>query len=157
MTLTDFLALWYRCSLWSNETGKLHLFLTMWRSLRILNGVEKWICDVLRDLVPFVQFKKCENHRWVSLTFSRVAFFISYALAGLILSAKFRVDKSSHPRFSITNGILKNLAIFTEKRLCWSLFLVKLQAVRSCNYIKTRLQHRCFPVNIVQYLRTPIL
>ena len=30
-------------------------------------------CDVLRDLVPFVQFKKREKHPWRSLTFSKVA------------------------------------------------------------------------------------
>ena len=33
---------------------------------------EKSICDVLRDLVPFVQFKKCEKHPWRSVTFSKV-------------------------------------------------------------------------------------
>ena len=29
--------------------------------------------DVLHDLVPFVQFKKCEKHPWRSITFSKVA------------------------------------------------------------------------------------
>ena len=31
------------------------------------------ICDVLRDLVPFAQFKKCEKHPWRGVTFSKVA------------------------------------------------------------------------------------
>ena len=31
--------------------------------------------DVLRDLVPFVQFKKREKHPWRSATFSKVAGF----------------------------------------------------------------------------------
>ena len=39
-------------------------------------------------------------------------------------------------------AILKTLAIFTGKHLCWGLFLIKLQA---------------FPVNIAKFLRTPIL
>ena len=30
-------------------------------------------CDVLQDLVPFVQFKKREKHPWRSVTFSKVA------------------------------------------------------------------------------------
>ena len=30
-------------------------------------------CDTLRDLVPFVQFKKREKHPWRSVTFSNVA------------------------------------------------------------------------------------
>ena len=41
---------------------------------------EKSICDVLRDLVPFVQFKKCEKHPWRSVTFSRVAGFLPTTL-----------------------------------------------------------------------------
>ena len=41
---------------------------------------------------------------------------------------------------------LKNLAIFTGKRLCWRFFLI--------NFINKRLQHRCFPVNIAKCLST---
>ena len=32
-------------------------------------------CYALRDLVPFVQFKKREKHLWGSVTFSKVADF----------------------------------------------------------------------------------
>ena len=31
------------------------------------------ICDALRNLVPFVQFKKHEKHPWRSVSFSKVA------------------------------------------------------------------------------------
>ena len=41
---------------------------------------------------------------------------------------------------------LKNLAIFIGKHLCWRFFLI--------NFIKKRLQHRCFPVNIAKCLST---
>ena len=34
-----------------------------------------YICDALRVLVPFVQFKKPEKHPWSSVTFSKVAGF----------------------------------------------------------------------------------
>ena len=34
-----------------------------------------FICDVLRDLVPFAQFQKREKHPWRSVTFSKVAGF----------------------------------------------------------------------------------
>ena len=35
---------------------------------------ELWIIwDALRDLVPFVRFKRCEKHPWKSDTFNRVA------------------------------------------------------------------------------------
>ena len=52
--------------------------------------------------------------------------------------------------------ILKHLAVFTRKHLCWSLFLIKTRA-HACNFIKNRLQHRLFPVNKATFLRTPIL
>ena len=32
-----------------------------------------YICDALRDLVQFVQFKKRKKHPWRSVTFSKVA------------------------------------------------------------------------------------
>ena len=51
--------------------------------------------------------------------------------------------KSSHRRCFIKKAVLKNFAILPGKHLCWSLCW--------------RLQHRCFPVNIVKFLRTPVL
>ena len=40
-----------------------------------------------------------------------------------------------------------------KKHLCWSLFLIRLQA----SFIKKSLQGRCFSVIIAKFLRTPIL
>ena len=56
------------------------------------------------------------------------------------------------PELFCKKGILKNFAIFTRKQLCWSLFLIKLQA-----FIIKRLQHMCFLVNIAKLLKAPIL
>ena len=49
---------------------------------------------------------------------------------------------------------LKNFVMFTRKHLCWSLLELKL---KGCNFIKRRLQHRCFPGNIAKFLRTVFL
>ena len=49
--------------------------------------------------------------------------------------------------------ILKNFTAFTGKHQRWSLFSVKLQTWRPAG----RLQHRCFPMNIAKFLRTPFL
>ena len=70
------------------------------------------------------------------------------------LKTKYR---SSHPRCSIRKAVLKNFAIFTGKHLCWSLCFNKVVYLQTCNFIKKRLQHRCFPVNIAKFLRNPIL
>ena len=43
------------------------------------------ICDALRDLVPFVQFKKHENHPWRSVNFSKFAGLKSATLLKLTL------------------------------------------------------------------------
>ena len=71
----------------------------------------------------------------------------------IIQSVYYGQIESSH-RCSIAKSVLKNFAIFTGKFLCWSLFWTKLQA---CNFLKKRLQHRYFPVNVVKFSRTPIL
>ena len=54
-------------------------------------------------------------------------------------------------------AVLKNFAIFTGKRLCWSLYFNENAGLQSCNFIKKRLRHRCFPVNYAKFLRAPVL
>ena len=51
----------------------------------------------------------------------------------------------------------KVFTIFTGKHLRWSIFVIKLQALRAAILLQNRLQHSCFPVNIVKFLGTPIL
>ena len=53
--------------------------------------------------------------------------------------------RSSCSQIFLKIGVLKILAIFTEKHLCWSLF------------IENRFQHRRFSVNIAKFLRTAFL
>ena len=43
----------------------------LWENLQNTSFTQ--ICDALRDLVPFVQFKKREKHPWRSVTFRKVA------------------------------------------------------------------------------------
>ena len=52
-------------------------------------------------------------------------------------------NRSSHRRCSLKTAVLKNFAIFTGKRLCWS-FFNKVVGQKARNFIKKRLQHRCF-------------
>ena len=48
----------------------------------------------------------------------------------------------------MNKAILNNFPVFTGKHLRWSLF---------CLFIKMKLQHRYFPVNIAKFLRTSVL
>ena len=53
-------------------------------------------------------------------------------------------------------GVLKNVAIFAGKAPVLELLFNKV-GLEVCNFIKKRLQHRCFLVNIAKFLRTFIL
>ena len=44
--------------------------------------------------------------------------------------------KEEPPEEFYKKGVVKNFAIFTEKHLCWSLFLIKLQAYRPATLLK---------------------
>ena len=65
--------------------------------------------------------------------------------------------RSNHRRYSKEKGVLKNFTRFTRKHLCQSLFFNKVAGLRYVTLLKKRLWHRCFPVNFVKRLRTPIL
>ena len=65
-------------------------------------------------------------------------------------------SSSSHQRYSIKIGVLKNFVKFTGKHLCQSLFFNKLADLRPITLLKKRIWHRCFPVDFTKFLRTPI-
>ena len=52
--------------------------------------------------------------------------------------------RMSHRKCLMKKAFLKNFGIFTGK-------------LQTCNLIKKRLRHRCFPLNIAKFLRSPIL
>ena len=39
------------------------------------------------------------------------------------------IFRSNHMQMFFKTGVIRNFAIFTEKHLCWSLFLIKLQTL----------------------------
>ena len=45
-------------------------------------------------------------------------------------------SRSSHQSRSIEKAVLKNFAIFTGKRLCWSLLLIDLRDLRPATFLK---------------------
>ena len=60
------------------------------------------------------------------------------------------IARSSRSQMFFKIDFLKNFAIFTEKHVRVSLFLIK----EACNFIKNRFQYKCFPVYIAKFLRT---
>ena len=61
---------------------------------------------------------------------------------------------SSHRRCSIKKVVLKMLQKLARKHLCWKLFFNKVVGWRPATLLKNRLQHRCFPVNFANFLKT---
>ena len=72
---------------------------------------------------------------------------LQWTLGYTALLKKWQLNDQNEPtEVFYKKAVLKYFAIFTGKHLCWSL-----------KFIKMRLQHRCFPVNIAKFLRAPIL
>ena len=63
---------------------------------------------------------------------------------------KLEIQKQS-PR-----GVLRNFTKFSRKLLCQSLFFNNVTGKRPATLLKKKLWHRCFPVNFVKFLRTPL-
>ena len=51
-------------------------------------------------------------------------------------------------------GVRQSFSNFTGKHLCRSLFS-DVADLKACNFVKKRLQHRCFPEKFAKFLRTP--
>ena len=94
-------------------------------------------CDVWRDLVPFVQFKKHEKHQWRSATFRKVAgFWPAILLKVALLHGCFYV-------FLNRTNIAKSRKAFHMKLLAFPFMLPKrskylnyLTYMKSINIIK---------------------
>ena len=78
-----------------------------------------------------------------NLTYSlifKVYFMKSFAAAKASSAFIKNRYRSSRSQMFFKIGVVKNFAMFTRKHLCWSLFLIKMQAFG------------CFPVNIAKLL-----
>ena len=64
-------------------------------------------------------------------------------------------SRSSRSRMFFKISVDKNFANFTGKHLCWGLFIIKLQALKADNFIKSGLQHKWLFVEFAKFLRTP--
>ena len=86
------------------------------------------------------------------MTFPSLLATMAFNLSGFKI-----LFRSSHQRWSIIKGVLRNFAKFTGKHLCQSLFFNKVAGLRPGTLLKKGLWHRCFPVNFAKFLRTLFL
>ena len=64
-------------------------------------------------------------------------------------------SKSTNRRCSLKKGVLKYFAKFPRKTPVLESLFNKIAGLEACNFIKKTLQHRCFPVKLAKFLRTP--
>ena len=64
--------------------------------------------------------------------------------------------RSTRSQIFLKIGVFQKTAIFTQKYLCWNLFLKKLKTWSPATYLK-EIQNRFYPVNIERFLKAPFL
>ena len=95
------------------------------------NKFKRRICGVLRDLVPFVQFWKCEKHPWRSVTsvnlLAEACNFTKISTHPWVFFTFLKLYKWYQITQRITLGILSNMLDFFVKIAAFSssLFLQK--------------------------------
>ena len=91
--------------------------------------------------------KNNENHKPCGKSLSTLiillgTLFLDIYLQKLVISFHDKIIRSSRWQMFFKIGVLKNFAIFTEKHLCWSLFLIMLQTIWPVTFYK-RDSNRC--------------
>ena len=79
---------------------------------------------------------------------------VFWQLKGLV--SVFWNPKSSHQRCSVKEGVLKSFTNLAAKHLCWSLFLIKLQAFRPLTSLKET-PTQMLSCEFAKKIKTPIL
>ena len=87
-----------------------------------------------------VETRICYSCYYISMTASYV---ICSCRKTLKLTQKAKTLISSRSQMFFEIGVLKSLVIITKKHLCWSLFLIKLQAWRRPLLLEKRHHHWC--------------
>ena len=125
-----------------------HRLVSYWTFM--LNAIKKLQCHLILFLVylvfVFYQYYRVSGMFHEMLVKTNGSF--SYETVMNIVKLRLSACRSSRSQMFFKIGVLKNFAIFTGKHLCWSL-------LQACNFIKKRLQHRCFPVHIAKFSGTP--
>ena len=85
--------------------------------------------------------------------------FCPVNIAKFLRTAFFKTSGGSCLQMFFKIGVLKSFSNFTGKHSCWSLFLKKLASSRPATlyYCKKRLQHRCFPMRFIKFLKISFL
>ena len=93
----------------------------------------------------------------LSFLFHQESPLLSYNLKNFLTKQFPKMQTAKCFQMFFIIGVLVNFPIFTRKCLCWSPFLIQLEAWRPATSIKKIPQHKCFSVNITKFLRKVFL
>ena len=81
---------------------------------------QNFICDVLHDLVPFVQFKKHEKHQWRNFTVSKVLLKVKllHGCFSCFLNCAKIPNRTTINFIIILFDVLPNFHFTTSKTMC---------------------------------------
>ena len=81
--------------------------------------------------------------------------FLEMIRPNALIVSQYCLLRSSRREMLRKKGVLENFTKFTEKHLCWSLFLNKIEglSLRPATLLIKRFQHTCFPANFVKLLK----
>ena len=68
----------------------------------------------------------------------------------------YQTDKNSHRKCSVKKAFVKT-SQYPQGNTGVGVFFNKVADLQTCNFIKKTLLHRCFPVNIVKFVRASVL
>ena len=69
----------------------------------------------------------------------------------------FTHSEAATGRCSFKIDALKNFAVFTKKSICVGSLFNKITGLQAYDFIKKRIQHRCFPVNVAKSFKNNYL
>ena len=94
-------------------------------------------------LMQWYEFKKSLKHRFMVETYHKTSMKLSC------------ISREAATRGVLWKKLFIKISQYSQENNCVGVSFNKV--VQVCNFIKKRLQHRCFPWNIVKFFRIPIL
>ena len=118
------------------------------KNLVLCKGRSSWFACTMKTMISAVAKESRLDifNEYESFNFNFVLLFLKKTLA-ITTNMTNYLARSSRPEVFCIKGVLRDLTKFTGKHLCQSLFFIKAAG----------LEHRCFPVNFVKFLRTSFL
>ena len=116
---------------------------------RDILGISIIVCSIPQHFLWFKNYRLC----WFLILF--LAFLLLVTKESMLKSTQTYCLEKQPPEVFYEKGVLRNFKKITGKHPCQSLFFNKVAGLRSATLLEKILWHRCFPVNLVKFLRTP--